>query len=621
MFRFDPAAFPTDPGVYLFRDGTGAVLYVGKAVNLRQRLRSYAAGGDGRAQIPAMLRKATAVEVLVTGSEVEALVLENNLIKEHAPRYNIFLKDDKSYPFIRITAEAYPRVLLTRQLVRDGSRHYGPFTEVRILRGFLKGLRERLHIRQCDLHITQESIAAGRHKLCLDYHLGICRGPCEGLQTEEDYGAAVDAVRSLLKGRGAAWRREEELRMRQAAARLDFEEAARRRDALQALEQLAKGQKVEVQEAGEADVMGLERRDHEAAVALLRVREGRVLGRFHSTLEGSLGRSDGEVVRAFLLSYYSACEDLPREIWLSHALDEPDLVAQWFGLRAGELSRPGDVQRAPRVLEPQRGDRAALLRLARLNAAQVLEERELRRLARDRVPAALSALMRDLGLPSLPHRIEGFDISHFGGKATVASLVVFVDGRPLKRDYRHFHVKQVAGVDDFASMEEVVERRYQRLCEEGQPMPDLILIDGGKGQLGRAHEVLCRLGMPSQALCGLAKRLEEVFLPGESLPRNIPKDSAANRLLQQVRDEAHRFALAFNRREMGRLALPDPLAGIPGLGPVLRERLLLRFGDVKHLREATVEELCAVKGMGPKGVEQLRRHLSQSQGAVQDPSG
>ncbi len=620
MFSFEAGNYPTDPGVYLFRDKGGAVLYVGKAVNLRQRLRSYAAGGDGRAQIPAMLRKAASLDVIVTGSEVEALVLENNLIKEHAPRYNIFLKDDKSYPFICITRELFPRVLLTRQLRRDGSRHYGPFTEVRVLRGFLKGLRERLHIRQCDLAITEESIAARRHKLCLDYHLGICRGPCEGLQDSADYHRGVDAVRSLLKGQASTWRKEEEERMRQASARLEFEEAARSRDALQALEQLSKGQKVELREAGEADVVGLERRDHEAAVAMLRVREGRVLGRFHSTLEGSLGRSPGELLRAFLLSYYSTCEDLPKEIWLSHAVEEPGLVEEWFALRAEELTRAGDAQKAPRLVEPQRGDRAALLRLARLNAAQVLEERELRRLARDRVPASLSALQRDLGLPTLPRRIEGFDISHFGGKATVASMVVFVDGRSLKRDYRHFHVKSVEGVDDFASMEEVVERRYRRLVEEGQAMPDLILIDGGKGQLGRAHQVLRRLGLPAQPICGLAKRLEEVFVPGESLPLTLPRDSAANRLLQQVRDEAHRFALAFNRREMARLALPDPLLGIPGLGPVLKERLLLRFGDVKGLGEASLDELVEVKGVGRKLAVDLLERLNCGNGSVQDPT-
>lgn len=609
MYRFDPAEYPTGPGVYLFRDAGGAVLYVGKALNLRQRLRSYAAGGDGRAQIPVMLKRAGALEVIVTYSEVEALVLENNLIKEHRPRYNLYLRDDKSYPFVRITNELFPRVLLTRQVVRDGSRYFGPFTEVRTLRGFLKGLRERLRIRQCDLALTEESIAAGRHKVCLDFHLGVCLGPCEGRQDATAYINSVEAARQILRGRGREQRREEEDAMRAAAASQDYEAAARHRDALQALDQLIHGQKVEVQEAADADVLGLARNDHEAAVALLRLRDGRVLGRFHTTLGGTLESGAGEILRIFVAQYYAQCEELPREIWLPALPAEAELLTAWLGQRARELQAQGGDGRVPELLMPQRGDKAALLRMATHNAVQVLEERLLRRMKRDRVPESLRALQRDLGLAELPRRIEGFDISHFGGEATVASLVVFQDGRPLKKDYRHFHVKSVAGIDDFASMEEVVERRYRRLLEEGRPLPELILIDGGKGQLGRAHAVLRRLGVPDQPVCGLAKRFEEVYLPGESLPRNIPRDSAANRLLQQVRDEAHRFALRFNQRVRQTRALPDPLAGVPGIGPELSRRLLLRFGGLRQLVRAGEDELCAVSGVGPALARRLLDHL------------
>ena len=619
MFRVDPTNYPTDCGVYLFREADGGVLYVGKAVNLRQRLRSYAAGGDGRAQIPAMLRRAASLEVILTGSEVEALVLENNLIKEHRPRYNIFLRDDKSYPFIRVTRELFPRVLLTRQVVRDGSRYFGPYTEVRALRGFLKGLRERLRIRQCDLAISLESIAAGRHRVCLDFHLGVCRGPCEGRQSAPDYGASVELARGLLKGRGREWRREEERRMLEASARLDFEAAARHRDAVQALDQLIQGQKVELQEAVDADVIGLARADQEAAIALLRMRDGRVLGRFHSTLGGTLVREPAEILRVFLSQYYCQCEELPREIWLTEEPAERGLLEAWLDQRTRELREMGvEAGPAPRLIVPRRGDRLALLRMAVRNATQVLEERALRRLKRERVPESLRALQRDLGLPGLPRRIEGFDISHFGGAATVASLVVFQDGRPLKKDYRHYHVKTVAGVDDFASMEEVVERRYRRLLAERGALPDLVLVDGGKGQLGRAHAVLCRLGLAELPVCGLAKRFEEVFVPGESLPRNIPRNSAANRLLQQVRDEAHRFALRFNRHQMASLALPDPLAEVPGVGPALSERLLLRFGGLRRLARASREELLEVKGVGPALAERLRAHLRREGGSAEE---
>jgi len=623
MLRFDPADHPTDPGVYLFRDGGGTVLYVGKAKNLRQRLRSYAAGGDGRPTIAVMLAKAAGVETLVTDSEVEALVLENNLIKEHRPRYNVFLKDDKTYPYVRVTAELYPRVFVTRKLVRDGSRYFGPYVEVKHLRGFLRHLKAALKIRECDLAITEASVAAGRHKVCLDYHLGKCLGPCEGRQAPADHARAVEAVVQALRGRVDDHARETERAMREAARALDFEEAARLRDRLGALEQLRRGQKVERAEAGgDLDVIALVRADADACAALLRVREGRLLGRFHGFLKGALETDPGELTRAFLAQYYAQCEELPGEVLLSHEPADAALLADWLSERrraqaaaAGEARAPGRVK----LSWPRRGEKKALLRMAEANAERLLETLRLERMKRDRLPASLKALARDLGLPGPPRRIEGFDISHFGGRATVASLVVFADGRPLKRDYRHFRVKEVAGIDDFASLEEIVRRRYVRLLAEGKPMPDLVLIDGGKGQLGRAAAVLRELGLPDQPVIGLAKRFEEVFVPGESLPRNIPKASAANRLLQHVRDEAHRFALAFNRRLRAKEALPDPLAAVPGLGPVKRDRLLERFGGLRRLAEATEEELLAVSGVGPALAQAIRETLGKGNGSDDEP--
>lgn len=613
MFRFDPRDHPTDAGVYLFRDREGKVLYVGKAKNLRQRLRSYAAGGDGRPTVAAMLGRAESVETLVTDSEVEALVLENNLIKEHRPRYNVFLKDDKTYPYVRVTRELFPRVFVTRTLVRDGSRYFGPYVEIKHLRGFLRSLKASLKIRECELAITEASVAAGRHKVCLDYHLGKCLGPCEGRQDAADYGQGVDAMVQTLRGRVEDHARETEDRMRAAAAELRYEEAARLRDRLGALERLRQGQKVEKGGSDEdLDVVALALSDADACATLLRVREGRLLGRFHSFFKGALDGDPRALLRAFLAQYYAQCEQLPGAVLLPEEPEEAALLADWLSERRREQAAAAGEARVParvRLAWPQRGEKKALLKMAEANAVRLLEGLQLERMKRDRVPETLKALARDLGLKGPPRRIEGFDISHFGGQATVASLVVFEDGRPLKRDYRHFRVKEVAGVDDFASMEEVVRRRYARLLEEGKPLPDLVLIDGGKGQLGRAAAVLRGLGLASQPVIGLAKRFEEVFVPGESLPRNIPKTSAANRLLQHVRDEAHRFALAYNRQLRARQDIPDPLAAVPGLGPVKRDRLLERFGGLKRLLEASAAELMETPGVGAALAQAIRETL------------
>jgi excinuclease ABC subunit C len=620
MFRFDPADHPTDPGVYLFRDAQERVLYVGKARNLRQRLRSYAAGGDGRPTISAMLRRAARLECLVTDSEVEALVLENNLIKEHRPRYNIFLKDDKTYPYIRVTRELFPRILVTRRLLRDGSRYFGPYTEVKHLRGLLRSLRAALKIRACELAISEASIAAGRHKVCLDFHLGTCLGPCEGRQGAAEYGQAVEAASRILRGRVDDVARDTREQMAMASRELRFEEAARLRDHLRALEQLRRGQKMEKGASDEdLDVVAMARSDTDACAVLLQIREGRLLGRFHGFLKGALEGDPAPLLRAFLGQYYARCEHLPGRVLLPAEHRDADLLADWLSQRrreqaaaAGESRLPGRV----RLAWPSRGEKRELLRLAEANARRLLEGLQLERMKRERVPATLKALARDLQLNGPPRRIEGFDVSHFGGESTVASLVVFVDGRPLKRDYRRFRIRTVAGGDDFAAMEEAVRRRYTRRLAEQAELPDLVLIDGGKGQLGRAAAVLSGLGLGALPVVGLAKRLEEVFVPRESLPRNIPKASASNRLLQHVRDEAHRFALGYNRELRAKADLPEPLAGVPGLGPILRRRLFERFGTLRRLAEAGEAELREVPGIGPALAAALRAALQEGEGAA-----
>ncbi|MCA9784594.1 MAG: excinuclease ABC subunit C [Candidatus Cloacimonetes bacterium] len=589
MFQFDPGNQPAAPGVYLFRDATGRVLYVGKARDLRTRLRSYARGGDGRTHIPVMLGKAASVETIVTDSEVEALILENTLIKTHRPRYNVVYRDDKTYPYIRITKEDWPRVFITRTVVRDGSRYFGPYTEVGSLRAFLRSMKDRLKLRDCDLAITEKSRAEGRHKVCLDYHIGKCLGPCAGHDDQPDYNRRVETLVRILKGQVSEVRRETQAEMAAAASALRFEDAAAARDTLQVLERFDQGQKVEKGGGSEnLDLLALAREDRDACMVVFRVREGRLNGRFHAHLRCELASPDEELLERFLFGYYEESRQIPPRLLLPLEPGDPDLLSGFLQELRG---------RSTRLEWPQRGEKASLMRMAEANARHLLAELKLERLKRDRVPETLQALARDLDLPGPPTRIEGFDISHFGGEGTVASLVVFEGGKPLKKDYRIFNIRETQGIDDFASMEEVVRRRYTRVLAEERPLPDLVLIDGGKGQLGRAHAVLQELGLASLPVIGLAKRFEEVFLPGESLPRNIPKVSASNRLLQHIRNEAHRFAIGHNRSRLSRERKMDFLEDVPGLGPTLRDRLLAHFGSLKKLRTASLEDLCAVRGI------------------------
>ncbi len=603
LFEFDPSLYPKEPGVYLFRDANGKVLYVGKAIALRERLRSYARGGDGRVHIGVMLRRATQVETIVTDNEVEALILENNLIKEHRPRYNVTYRDDKSYPYIRVTKEEWPRIFVTRNLVRDGSRYFGPYIDVKRLRAFLRSFKARLQLRDCELAITAEGVAAGKFQSCLDLHIGKCLGPCVGGDDRADYHRRVETVVRILKGQVLSLRQECEAEMASAAGELRFEDAARCRDTLAVLEQLDRGQKMEHGDrSDQMDLLAMAREDRDAAVVVLRVREGRMVGRFHSLMRVTLESSREEILERFLFQYYTEAHMVPPRVLLPLEPGNRELLERWLGdLREGSV----------RIDWPKRGEKKNLLKMAESNARHRLGEWKLDKAKRERVPETLAALARDLDLKGPPRRIEGFDVSHYAGEATVASMVVFQDGKPLKRDYRIFNIRETAGIDDFASIGEAVRRRYSRMLKEEKTLPDLVLIDGGKGQLGRAHEVLRELGLDALPVIGLAKRFEEVFVPGESLPRNIPKTSAANRLLQHIRDEAHRFAITRNRDRRSKERKMDFLDELPGLGPVLQERLLKHFGSLKKIRAATAAQLAEVQGISLKKAEGLAAAIAE----------
>jgi len=596
------AHLPKEPGVYIMKDADGLIIYIGKAKSLRSRVQSYFRPNahDGRRQFRALVSSVRHLEYIVTDTELEALILEANLIKKHKPRYNISLKDDKKYPFLKITQEPFPRVLVTRDVVKDGARYLGPYTDVRAMRKSLETMHRLFRIRSCDY-----ALPAGNIRACLDYEIKRCDAPCEGLISETDYQKIVDEALLFLTGRHTQVKLTLKDRMQQSAAALKFEEAAVYRDRIQAMEQMTNRQKVVATEPADWDTVAVAREDEEACGVVMEVREGRLIGRQHYFIGGVLDAPTEEVVSSFVRLFYTTATFVPREICLPCDIEDRETILDWLRNRAG-----GFVE----IRVPQRGDKAKLLKMAENNAALLLAERQLKRENRKaQAPAAVAALQRDLHLDKPPRRIEAMDISNTQGSDPVASLVCFVDGRPKKSDYRHFRITGIDGPNDFAMMQQVVTRRFKRLMEEGQTFPDLLLVDGGKGQLSSAVSALEALGVRNQPVIGLAKRLEEVFLAGHSHPQNIPKASSSLRLLQALRDESHRFAVTYHRKLRDQRTLTSELDEIEGIGPSRRRTLLRHFGSMKRVREARAEEIAAVGGIGPKLAEQIAGALKDKE--------
>ncbi len=593
-------SLPAAPGVYQHKDAEGTVLYVGKAKNLRNRVRQYfqrSRSLDPR--IEAMLRKATDLEIIVTDSEVEALILEAILIKKLKPRYNVSLKDDKSYPYIVITHEPYPRVFVTRSVRRDGSRYFGPYTDVRNVRAALKAVRDIFMIRSCNYYIDEESIRKKKIKVCLDYHIKKCEGPCEGLVSAARYNAMIDQVAAVLQGKTESLMDQLRHEMEAMSAEMRFEDAAVLRDRIKGLQAYSEKQRVTDLDAVDRDILGLAAEEDDACGVIFKLREGKMIGRQHYYMTNILGKGAGEIVEAFLQQYYLESQDIPAEVFLPAPLEDAGAVQEWLSGRRGgpvTLSHPAD------------GEEGKLVRLSNTNAKFLLDELKLQKMKRaEYIPAGIKALQRDLRLESLPRKIECFDISNIQGTDSVASMVVFVDGKPRKSEYRKFKIATVSGPNDFASMQEVVRRRYTRLLDEHGSLPDLIVVDGGKGQLSSAMEVLDGLGIRNQAVIGLAKRLEEVYKPATSEPELIPKDSPGLRLLQQVRDEAHRFAITFHRSLRAKRTLQTELNGIPGVGKKRTKELLEAFGSVQGVKFATLEQLADI--VGEKTAESIREYF------------
>ena len=594
---------PQEPGVYQFKDETGQILYIGKAISLRNRVRSYfLTEHDGRYQFPALVKRIADVDVIVTNTELEALILENTLIRQHKPRYNIDLKDDKSFPFLRVTNEPYPRVFLTRRPVNDGSKYFGPYSDLYHLKGLIRLLRGMLKVRSCNLPLTDESIAAGKFRACLELHIGRCNAPCIGSESREAYRQHVQDFVDVVGGRGSHVIDRLQEEMAELAEAMKFEQAAQLRDWLSALDNLTQRQKVISAQPINRDVFGIAVEDESGCIVILQIRNGRMVERLTYRLTSLRGAVPAEILQNAVERYYTNPVTLPDDVFLPFEIPEPALLEKWLREIAGKKIE---------VRVPERGEKAHLVEMAQRNAEMQLAEIKALRESADREPASLRELQRILGLNKSPKEIAAFDISTLMGTSKVASMVVFRDGRAARSQYRKFKIQTVAGMDDFASMREVVSRRFARLKREKCPCPDLVLIDGGKGQLAAAVEALTELKIEDQPVVGLAKRLEEVFVPGDTLPLSIPKTSSALKLLQQIRDEAHRFAITYHRQLRRKTSLQSLLEDIEGIGPARRKALLKHFGTLPNIEAATVEQLQAVSGMTRPAASRVHEYFQQ----------
>ena len=593
-------SLPTASGVYKFLDDEGSVLYVGKAKNLRNRVRTYfqqSRQRDGRIEV--MVQRAVDVDVIVTDTEAEALILENNQIKELQPRYNVNLRDDKTYPYICIKNERFPRVFKTRTVKQDGSKYFGPYTDVSKMNTMMDAIRSVFQLRTCSLDLSQEKINAGKYDVCLQHHIDNCKAPCVGKQSEADYMETIEQVEKLLNGQTQELIDLLKDEMEEQSDRHNFEEAARLRDQIQALKTYSQDQKVVSQDFADRDVFSLhvDRDDRIACGVLFRVREGKMIGKRHKYIRHIEGRKDEELILSFVEDYYADAHFVPEEVLLSH---DPNAHPAQDTHAIEELLRQEQSRKVP-IKVPQQGEKASLVRMATSNAKLLVGEWKTQQMKRerDRIPESVKALKGELGMDELPRRIDGIDVSHHGGKETVASCVVFTDGTPRKSDYRTYKIRSTdeGTPDDYQAMREVVDRRYRRMIDEDGPWPDLVVIDGGKGQLNAAVEVLDDLGVLDRfQVIGLAKRLEEVFTPGNSAPILIGKDSPALQLLQKVRNEAHRFAVTYQRKRRKKQTLQSELLDIHGIGPKTAQKLLGEFGSVAKVKEADEESLVAVVG-------------------------
>jgi len=607
-------SLPNKPGVYLMKATGGEVIYVGKAVNLRNRVRSYFHGAATvHPRTRQLVQKIRDIEWIVVDSELEALILEMNLIKKHRPHYNVRLKDDKRYPYIRVHwADPFPKVTVTRQMVQDGSRYFGPYTSVWAVHQTLDVLRRIFPYLSCDRVIT-----GGDERACLYHDIKLCSAPCIGAIRMQHYRQMIDDLCQFLQGRTEPIVARLKAEMDQASNQLQFEKAATIRDQLRAIENIVERQKVVSSEYVDSDVIAMARSDGEACVQVFFIRAGKLIGREYFLLEGTETTPDAGVIEEFLKQFYDQASSVPSQVLLPHEVEEAHIIQQWLGQKFGD----DRVE----ILVPHQGQQKELIQLAAANAAETLAALQAQWQAdRHRQSEALGELQAALGLPEPPNRIECYDISNTQGTAAVGSMVVFEQGVPRKAYYRHFNIRSVKGPDDFASMEEVLARRFNRWQAAREAaktpgkkpdpafalLPDLLLVDGGKGQLGRAVAVLDRFGLGGQVpVAGLAKQNEELFLPGKAAPLLLPRQSQGLYLVQRIRDEAHRFAITSHRKQRTKKGLASRLDAIPGIGPARRKKLLERFGSIQAIERASLEDLASIEGINPALAEAIKTHL------------
>lgn len=589
---------PDSPGVYEFKDKQGKIIYIGKAKSLRNRVRQYFQSASPSFRISSMVSKISDFEVIKTDNEVEALILELNLIKQHKPKYNVNLKDDKSYPYIVITNEPFPRIFPTRRKKMDGSRYYGPYTDVKTMKYALRVVRNIFMIRSCSLNLTKENIEKKKFRICLDYHIQKCGGPCEGLVSEEEYGKTIEHVANLLQGKTNSLIKALSDEMEHFAREMKFEEAAKIRNKIEAIKVYSSKQKIITEDETDRDVFALAIEEKDACGVVLKIRDGKVVGKAQFYLSNVLEKDENEILETFLTNYYTNADYIPEEILLPENQIDLNVIKSWL-----ESKKQSPVK----ISIPKVGNKAKLLSMVRANADFALSELKVIKLKRNAAPPALQSLKEELNLEVLPIRIECYDVSHIQGTDTVASRVVFFNGKPKKSYYRKYklisNTNAIGEPDDYASMREVIYRRFSKVSVEDDPLPNLVVIDGGKGQLSVAVGVLESLGYrvekrnlsseivnPSQkaehkiAVIGLAKKLEEIYFPGESLPFTLSKSSPALRLLQRVRDEAHRFAVEYHRKLRNKRVLQTELTKIKGIGEKTATNLLTTFGSLENIK-------------------------------------
>lgn len=573
-------SLPNKPGVYQHLDKNGKILYIGKAKDLRKRVSSYFTKTHDNARTHLLVRKIEDIKTIITETEFDALLLENNLIKEYQPKYNVNLKDDKTYPWICIKKERFPRIFSTRNQVKDGSEYYGPYASVKVMRTVLDLIRQLYHIRTCKLALSEENIDEGKFRICLEYHIGNCKGPCEDRQTEEEYIKDIEASRNLIKGNLSSVKKMLMLQMQTLAEELRFEEAQKVKEKIEMVERYQAKSTVVHPNITDIDIFSVTTDAEYGYVNYLKIIDGAVLQSHTIELKKKLDETPEELLEMTIPEIRELFKSTSKEAYLSHEIDLeiPDL----------------------KLTVPQRGDKKHLLDLSLKNARYFRMEKlkNIQIVDPDRhVKRLMQQMKQDLRMTEEPRHIECFDNSNIQGTNPVAACVVFKDGKPSKKDYRHFNIKTVVGPDDFASMEEVVFRRYNRLINEGEPLPQLIVIDGGKGQLGAALKALEALGLRGKiAILGIAKRLEELYFPGDKYPLYLDKRSETLKVIQRLRDEAHRFGITHHRNRRSKNTFKSELDQIPGIGPATIKELLSKFKSVTKVKEASQEQLTEVVG-------------------------